>query len=508
MVATHGISQAGLLAALIPAGTKQATANQTQAAPAFVNIISLILSSAHQPAPQVILVTLQPDVTSSSTTASSSTATLITTTAASPAKIADAMIRSMLGSQLGTDSAPAPTSQPSATALAVATDPASPQLMAADDSVLANPQVSRKQLPSGPDAPTLTTTLISTAVEAPPLVSVPTAAVPSSGMGDSRTSVMPTQGSTSASTTQLAAKSPEGKVAFTAILTPMKETPVTADAQDAPREAAALPEAAGALSSTPEPPATPLPANAPTLASQTIINEEDIGSNRQPGGDAASQQQNDSPETPAPAIVMPADTKTKAAPLKQDGVPQPINATSTGDALERSIPVMSPGDQQGAAAPQPSGAIAAAATPSQATAEALRISEPNVPAVPPSRTGVAQEITIRVEQPDASPVDLRVVERSGQVHVDVRTPDAAMQTSLREDLGTLTSSLQRAGYHAETFIPSTATGRASSAQTGNQDDHQDPSQNRGGSGDTSGGRRQQQQQKRASNWLEELEDPK
>ena len=46
----------------------------------------------------------------------------------------------------------------------------------------------------------------------------------------------------------------------------------------------------------------------------------------------------------------------------------------------------------------------------------------------------------------------------------------------------------------------------SSGQVSNQDDHQDSSQNRNGSGDFSGGRRQQQQQKRPSTWLEELED--
>jgi hypothetical protein len=151
---------------------------------------------------------------------------------------------------------------------------------------------------------------------------------------------------------------------------------------------------------------------------------------------------------------------------------------------------------------------AAPATPSQGTAEALRTSESNLAAAPQSRSGAAQEITIRIEQPDASPVDLRVVERSGQVHVDVRTPDAAMQTSLRQDLGTLTNSLQRAGYHTEMFTPSSALGRtASSAQAGNQDDHRDSSPNRGG-GDFSQGRRQQQQQKRPSTWLEELEDKK
>jgi hypothetical protein len=143
-------------------------------------------------------------------------------------------------------------------------------------------------------------------------------------------------------------------------------------------------------------------------------------------------------------------------------------------------------------------------TPYNATAEALRTTESNLTAAPQSRTGAAQEISIRIAPPDSPPVDLRVVERSGQVHVDVRTADGALQTSLRQDLGTLTNSLERAGYHTETFTPSSTLARAaSSAQTDHQ---QDASQNRGGTGDFSGERRQQQQQKRPGTWLEELEE--
>lgn len=151
-----------------------------------------------------------------------------------------------------------------------------------------------------------------------------------------------------------------------------------------------------------------------------------------------------------------------------------------------------------------SDATTTTATPYNSTAEALRTTESNLAAEPQVRSGAAQEIAIRIAPPDSPAVDLRVVERSGQVHVDVRTPDAAMQTSLRQDLGTLTNSLERAGYHTETFTPSSTLGRA--ASSGQTDTQQDPSQNRGGAGDFSGGRRQQQQQKRPGAWLEEFEE--
>jgi hypothetical protein len=79
-----------------------------------------------------------------------------------------------------------------------------------------------------------------------------------------------------------------------------------------------------------------------------------------------------------------------------------------------------------------------------------------------------------------------------------------MQTSLRQDLGTLTSSLQRAGYHTETITPSSTLNRmAQSSQMSNQDTRQDSNRGSGGFAD---GQRQRQQQKRPGTWLGEMED--
>ena len=224
----------------------------------------------------------------------------------------------------------------------------------------------------------------------------------------------------------------------------------------------------------------------------------------QQSGDTPSQQQGDSTGTPAREIAS-ADTKVKPADSKQDDSGLAAAIQDRGPVTEAALTSFP--EQARTAAAMESDTPSAAPTPFQSTAEALRTSEPHVPEAPQLRAGAAQEISIRIAQPDASPIDLRVAERSGQLHVDVRTSDPAMQTSLREDLGTLTNSLQRAGYHSETFTPSSSLGRtASGAPMNNQDDRQDQSQNRGGPGDFSGGRRQQQQQKRPSTWLEEMED--
>jgi hypothetical protein len=305
----------------------------------------------------------------------------------------------------------------------------------------------------------------------------------------------------------LAKGSLEAKVAFTAILTP-NPTTVSSAAPDASKQGSPLPEpeinatfSIPVTSTAPPSGVSQLPANG--LESQPAIQ----GAESRTGGETASQQRDDSQESPPSAAVLPADAKNKATVAEDNNDPQAIVTSAAGSVPDHAEAFSSLTEQSRATGATPSDAGASASTSSRATADALRTSESDLAAPPQSRTGAAQEITIRIEQPDALPVDLRVVERSGQLHVDVRTPDAAIETSLREDLGTLTNSLERAGYHAETFTPSSGLGRtALSAQTSNQNDHQDSPQNRGGSGGSSEGRRQQQPQKRPSTWLEEMED--
>jgi hypothetical protein len=304
----------------------------------------------------------------------------------------------------------------------------------------------------------------------------------------------------------LAKESLVGKVAFTAILTPSQITGASAAAY-ASKQVSPLPEPAIPVTSTAPPSGvSQLPANG--LESQPEIQ----GAGPRTGGETAPQQQDDAPESQASAAVLPADAKNKAAVAEDDADPQAIATSAAGAVPDHAGGFTSFTEQGRTMGATPSDTSASMTTSTQttssrATADALRTSESDLAAAPQARTGAAQEITIRIEQPDASPVDLRVVERSGQLHVDVRTPDAAMQTSLREDLGTLTNSLQGTGYHAEIFTPSSGVGRtASSAQTGNQNEHRDFPQNRGGSGGSSEGRRQQQPQKRPSTWLEEMED--
>ena len=123
-------------------------------------------------------------------------------------------------------------------------------------------------------------------------------------------------------------------------------------------------------------------------------------------------------------------------------------------------------------------------TPVASAAETMRTSEPAAPPQTNAEIPMAaavQEIAVRIAAPQqaqrAEPqyVDLHLTERAGEIHVAVRTPDVALQTSLRQDLGSLANSLERAGYHAETFVP-----RAAEGSQANSKEERQPGQHNSG----------------------------
>jgi hypothetical protein len=82
-----------------------------------------------------------------------------------------------------------------------------------------------------------------------------------------------------------------------------------------------------------------------------------------------------------------------------------------------------------------------------------------------------------------------VTQRQGEVQVVVRTADANLQNSLRQNLPELVNALDRSGFHAETFVPRTAVS-AVSPMTIAEPDSGNPSQsnlNNGTSHPNSGG---------------------
>jgi hypothetical protein len=151
------------------------------------------------------------------------------------------------------------------------------------------------------------------------------------------------------------------------------------------------------------------------------------------------------------------------------------------------------------------------ATPFNSTADSIRTAEPSQPETV-AHTSPLQEITVRVSQPNAPVVDLHLAERGGKIQVAVRTSDVTLQNSLRQDLGTLVSSLHRAGYHSEAVIPQeSGTVQTQQAAMNSHDDRESShsGSSHGGSGHGGSGDSQQNPRRgRREAWLQEMEKSK
>jgi hypothetical protein len=106
----------------------------------------------------------------------------------------------------------------------------------------------------------------------------------------------------------------------------------------------------------------------------------------------------------------------------------------------------SPSGEPAAAAPEEPGAPEAPAAPKLA----LRRESP----VPPP---VARDIRLEVAGPDRK-VEVRLVERSGEVQLAVRTPDSRLAEGLRNELPLLSSRLEQSGFRAEEWRVASASG--------------------------------------------------
>ncbi len=133
------------------------------------------------------------------------------------------------------------------------------------------------------------------------------------------------------------------------------------------------------------------------------------------------------------------------------------------------------------------------------------------PATPPSSH---HSLTVKVPGTTTdSGIDLRFVDRGGDIHLSVRTPNADVAQQLRGGLNDLVGRLEQAGIHAEV---SSQSANHSNTQPDSQDtsSSQDGSSDRRGFAQDQGGAQGQagaesQQGSRDSNqsrWLQTLED--
>jgi hypothetical protein len=138
-----------------------------------------------------------------------------------------------------------------------------------------------------------------------------------------------------------------------------------------------------------------------------------------------------------------------AAPVAAERLRKPEPATPGAPEIAPRVEPSIPADQ--AAASQ-------AATPPvfPRIVSTERVSQPErvAPPLPPEPARppalAARDIQLHVGGPDGR-VDVRLVERAGEVHVDVRTPDPRLAVDLRSDLPGLAQKLEQTGFRADAW---------------------------------------------------------
>jgi hypothetical protein len=428
------------------------TAPITAAAPAgFVSLINLLLGPAEQDSRDV------PDEPQPTR---------------SPQLIADAIIRSMLdrsmpdgslvmdGSRLVVPSVPTlatsgkatPSSAPAEKLLTPIGTPGRRERRAPAVSVASAPVATKPAAKQSVPAIPAATPAVASPLLAPPVAVTPAAP----RVSDPRIEVaaptpVPDDNSQPApQPARDAAPLPVAKpeLAFGLCLTPIEtlkgdvsKTPVEPSG-DLP--AAALPQ--------PDPPPAPSAEAAQTNNAAAEFMEDVIASVAKaitpvaPPKEASSKLPPVSPATPAASNVRPAPQSAQTA------IPAVTAVVAIPTVADHSNPFARTFEPMAPALTAPLNAAPTEHAP-QTAAEALRASEPTAPLESSPPPVSAQAIAVRITLQDVPPVDVHVIERAGQVQVAVRTPDLSLQSTLRQDLGTLVNSLERSGFHTEAFTP-------------------------------------------------------
>jgi hypothetical protein len=122
-------------------------------------------------------------------------------------------------------------------------------------------------------------------------------------------------------------------------------------------------------------------------------------------------------------------------------------------------------------------------------------------------TAPMRDISVRVESAQGQNVDIRIVQRAGDLQIAVKSDDTNTTQGLRQGLTELSNRLNESGYQAETWRPGHATAAAESAAESGNSSHQPPS----GDAQSNPGSSQQNRGQRDNNpsnrprWIQELE---
>lgn len=276
----------------------------------------------------------------------------------------------------------------------------------------------------------------------------------------------------------------------------------------------------------------PVPENELAFAARLIERAPAVEPARRVSPDSSQPalQRTVSEEAPAPPRVPETQTAKETAPPRAPE-PEPSARNRTAEPEERAAMAAKP--TPGRQFVEPIGPQSVPAQPARIAAQAAPVERVTAPKPPigtefePARTEAApqpvREFSMLVprqvsEDRRPEPVEVKVLERAGQVHVAVRSADPQLNRSLGEGLGELVANLESRGYAAETWRPQSsgsahsvlaaaAEGPVQQMQAGGgRESFQESGRGHyGGAGDESSRQQRRGQQEGRPQWLEMLE---
>lgn len=221
---------------------------------------------------------------------------------------------------------------------------------------------------------------------------------------------------------------------------------------------------------------------------------------------AMTRQARDSSAEQAPSAGNDATAKAADKKISVD-TSQQIPATAGGAATGNGSTIIH-ADFAVDASRQSAAAIAKPGGSSAANGPAI-VNEPIVAIQPATPTAPMKDIAVRIESGQGQNVDVRIVQRAGDLQIAVTSADADTTQGLRRGLSELTNRLNESGYQAETWRPGQpAAASETSADTGSSS-HQQPSGN--SQSNSNSGSSQQDRGQHDNNpsnrprWVQELE---
>jgi hypothetical protein len=161
-----------------------------------------------------------------------------------------------------------------------------------------------------------------------------------------------------------------------------------------------------------------------------------------------------------------------------------------------------------------SASSAQSVTGDQTSSTPAAASEPPVSTAQEPATGAMKQLSVRVESAAGESVDVRIVQRAGELHVAVKGADGDITQNLRHGLSDLASRLNDGGYRTETWRGDQAgSANAASNQSSQQQSSRDGNSQSGNPNSGNSSQNQQNQNQRDGNrnssgrphWIEELE---